>query len=138
MVRVMLHGIHCGFSMIPVVSIDRLLVLVLHRFQMVLLVLAQSSYGDSSSNSLCPAIPFGLSQMEQISIVSDWQSLFWQVRAQPMLIDHLFHLFLDCRKFSVRECDGDGDWVIALYQFEWGMNSFSVSSIIVCELQSAE
>jgi hypothetical protein len=36
------------------------------------------------------------------------------------------------------ECDRDGDWVIALYQFEWGMNLFSVSSIIVSEFQSAE
>jgi hypothetical protein len=50
----------------------------------------------------------------------------------------MFHLFLDCRKFSVRECDRDGDWVIALYQFEWGVNSFSVSSIVVCEFQSAK
>jgi hypothetical protein len=43
MVRVRSHGICCEFSMIPAVSIDKSLVLVLRRFRMVLHVLAQSS-----------------------------------------------------------------------------------------------
>jgi hypothetical protein len=65
-------------------------------------------------------------------------SLFFIVQSVSSVTDHLFHLFLDCRKLCVRERDGDGDWVITMYQFEWGMNLFSVSSIVVCEFQSAE
>ena len=38
----------------------------------------------------------------------------------------------------MRECDWDGDWTIALDQFEWSMNLFSMSSIIVCEFQCAQ
>jgi hypothetical protein len=72
--------------MILVVSIDRSLVLVSHQFRMVLPVLVQSSYDDSSLSSSCPAIPSDPSRMGQISIVSDWQFLFWQVRAQLKLL----------------------------------------------------
>ena len=46
------------------------------------------------------------------------------------VIDHLFHLLLDGWIFGVREHDWDGDWAIALYQFEWGMNLFGMSSVI--------
>jgi hypothetical protein len=63
MVEVMLHGIHCGFSMTLVVSVDKLLVPVLHQFRMVLLILVQFIYDDSSSSSSCPAIPSDSSWM---------------------------------------------------------------------------
>jgi hypothetical protein len=86
MVEVMLHGICCGFSMILVVSINRSLVLVLHRFWMALLVSVQSFCDDSSSSSLCLAIPSDSFRMRQILIVSDWQFLFWQVHAQLKLL----------------------------------------------------
>ena len=33
------------------------------------------------------------------------------------------------------ECDWDGDWAITLYQFKWGVNSFGMSSVIVCVLR---
>ena len=36
------------------------------------------------------------------------------------------------------ECDWNGDWAIALYQFEWGVNLFGMSSIIVHEFQRAQ
>jgi hypothetical protein len=71
MVKVVLHGIHCGFSMIPVVSVDKLLVQVLHQFQMVLLVLVQSSCDGLSLSFSCPAIPSGSFWMEWILIVSN-------------------------------------------------------------------
>jgi hypothetical protein len=48
------------------------------------------------------------------------------------------HFFLNCRKFGVRECNGDGDWVIALNQFKWDMSFFGVSSIVVHEFEGAE
>ena len=53
------------------------------------------------------------------------------------VIDHSFHLLLDRQIFGVGECNWDGDWTIALYQFEWGVNSFYMSSIIVREFQCA-
>ena len=54
------------------------------------------------------------------------------------VIDYSFHLLLDRQIFGVGECDWDGDRVIALYQFEWGMDSFGMSSIIVHEFQCAQ
>jgi hypothetical protein len=54
------------------------------------------------------------------------------------VIDHLFHFFLDCWKFGVRECNGDGDWAMALNQFKQGVNLFSVSSIVVHEFEGTE
>jgi hypothetical protein len=62
MVEVVLHGIHCGFSMIPAVSVDKSLVPVLHQFQMVPLILVQSPCDDLFSSSSCPAIPSDSSQ----------------------------------------------------------------------------
>jgi hypothetical protein len=38
----------------------------------------------------------------------------------------------------VRECDRDGDWAITLNQFKWSMDSFSMSLIVMCELEDAE
>ena len=50
------------------------------------------------------------------------------------VINHLFHLLLDRQIFGMGECDWDRDWAIALYQFKWGVDTFSMSLIIVCEL----
>ena len=53
------------------------------------------------------------------------------------VINHLFYLLLDRWIFGVGECDGDRDWIITLYQFEWGVNLFCMSPVIVHEFQCA-
>ena len=112
------HGTHCESSMLSEFLINKSQVLGLLQFQMVLLILEQSFYDDSSSDFSCRARPSGSFQMGWSSIVFYWLFLFLPIHGWPMLlpfIDHSFHLLLDWRVLGMGECDWDGDWTITLY-----------------------
>jgi hypothetical protein len=141
MVGVMLHAIHREISMISVVSVNKSLVQVLHQFQMVLsfwcnlLVMAYLQVPRVQPYLL---VLFECGKIRLFPIGNSCSGQLMHSQGFFSITNHLFYLFLDCQKFCMRECDRDKDQVIALYQFKWGMNLFSMSSIVVCEFQSAE
>ena len=139
-VVVELHGTHCESSKSLEVLIDRSLVLRLLQFWMVLLVLGWCFCDDSSSNSLCQARLLVLLKLGEVWLFSIGYSCSCQFMSGQCffsVIDHSFHLYLNGQIFGVGECDWNRDWTIALYQFEWGVNLFSMSLVIVHEFQCA-
>jgi hypothetical protein len=141
MVEVVLRGIHCGFSMILVVSIDQYWSKYFIDFEWSfsflcnLLVMANLQVPCVQPYLL---VLFEWSEIRLFPIGNSCSGQLMRSQCFFSITNHPFHLFLDCRKLCMRECDRDRDWVIALYQFEWGVDSFSMSSIVVCEFQSTE
>ena len=139
-VTVELHGTHCESSKLSGVLINRSLVLRLLQFQMVL-----SFWGDFCVIIYLQVphvkpdllVLFKWGEVRLFSIGYSCSCQFMSSQCFFSVIDYLFHLLLNRWIFGVGECDLDRDWTIALYQFKWGVNLFSMCSVIVREFQCA-